>query len=104
LDNLIWIVDRNLLQLADFTENINALDPLDKKLEAFGMDFHETDGNDPESIISTIESLPDNTKPKVILARTTKGRGVSFIENQPSWHHKVPTDEELSRALEELSC
>ncbi len=104
LDNLIWIIDRNNLQLADFTENINALEPLDKKLEAFGMDFHETNGNDPGSFISTIESLQENGKPKAILARTVKGRGVSFIENQPSWHHKVPTNEELSQAMEELSC
>lgn len=104
LDNLIWIIDRNNLQLADFTENINSLEPLDKKLEAFGMDFQETDGNDPDSIIRTIESLNENGKPKAILARTTKGRGVSFIENQPSWHHRVPTDEELSQAMEELSC
>ena len=104
LDNLIWIIDRNNLQLADFTENINALKPLDKKLAAFGMDFHETDGNDSESLISTIESLGENGKPKAILARTTKGCGVSFIENQPRWHHKVPTDEELLQAIEELSC
>ena len=104
LDNLVWIIDRNKLQLADFTENINALEPLDKKLEAFGMDCHETDGNDPASFISTVESLSGNGKPKAILARTTKGRGVSFIENQPSWHHKVPTDEELAQAMEELSC
>ncbi len=104
LDNLIWIIDRNNLQLADFTENINGLEPLGKKLEAFGMDLQETNGNDPQSFISTIESLKANGKPKAILARTTKGRGVSFIENQPSWHHKVPNDEELSKAIEELSC
>lgn len=104
LDNLVWIIDRNNLQLADFTENISSLEPLSKKLEAFGMDFHETNGNDPASLIRTIESLTDNGKPKAILARTTKGRGVSFIENQPSWHHKVPTDEELLIAMEELTC
>lgn len=104
LDNLIWIIDRNNLQLADYTENIIALEPLDKKIEAFGMELHETNGNDPEAFINTIESLRENGMPKAILARTTKGRGVSFIENQPSWHHKVPTDEELSQAMEELSC
>ncbi|SHO42810.1 transketolase [Desulfopila aestuarii] len=104
LDNLIWIIDRNNLQLADFTENIVALEPLGQKLEAFGMEYLEINGNDPGAIISTIESLAPNGKPKAILARTTKGCGVSFIENQPSWHHKVPTDEELSRAMEELSC
>ena len=103
LDNLIWIIDRNRLQLADFTERINALDPLDSKLEAFGMELHETNGNDPRSLIDTFESLSENGKPKAILAQTVKGYGVSFIENQPSWHHKVPTESELSQAMEELS-
>ncbi|THB81710.1 MAG: transketolase [Desulfobacteraceae bacterium] len=104
LDNLIWIIDRNGLQLADFTENINALEPLDRKLEAFGMELHQADGNDPEALVRTIESLEKNDRPKAILARTTKGCGVSFIENQPAWHHKIPTENELSQAMEELSC
>lgn len=104
LDNLIWIIDRNKLQLGDFTENINSLEPLDRKLEAFGMDVHPTNGNDPRSFINTVESLNEDGRPKALLARTTKGCGVSFIENQPSWHHKVPTDKELSQAMEELTC
>ncbi len=66
--------------------------------------LRETNGNDPGKFISTIESLNENGMPKAIIARTIKGRGVSFIENQPSWHHKVPTDEELSQAMKELSC
>ena len=104
LDNLVWIIDRNRLQLADFTENISALEPLDSKIEAFGMELYITEGNNPKAFVSTVESLPQNGKPKAVLARTTKGCGVSFIENQPSWHHKIPTDEELSQAMEELSC
>lgn len=105
LDNLIWIVDRNRLQLADFTENIMMLKPLDKKIAAFGLSVHVTDGNDPASIIATIESLPiGDGKPKAIIARTTKGKGVSFIENQPSWHHRIPKEGELPKAMEELGC
>ncbi len=105
LDNLVWIVDRNRLQLADFTENIMMLKPLNKKMEAFGMSVHVTDGNAPASFIETMESLPANDgKPKVIIANTTKGKGVSFIENQPSWHHRIPKGEELPKALEELGC
>lgn len=104
LDNLIWIIDRNRLQLAGFTENIIALEPLDKKLEAFGLEPHEIDGNNPEEIVNTVEAMHVNGKPKAILAKTTKGCGVSFIENQPSWHHRVPNDEELLKAIEELSC
>lgn len=105
LDNLIWIVDRNRLQLADFTENIMMLKPLDKKLEAFGMSVHVTNGNDPAAFIQTVESLPTGDgRPKAIIANTTKGKGVSFIENQPSWHHRIPKGDELPRALEELGC
>jgi transketolase len=103
LDNLIWIVDRNRLQLADFTENIMPLGPLDRKMKAFGLAVHQIDGNDATAIIETIESLPrDDRVPKAIIANTTKGKGVSFIEGQPSWHHRIPTGDELPLALEEL--
>lgn len=105
LDNLIWIVDRNRLQLADFTENIMMLKPLDEKMKAFGMSVHVTDGNDPVSFIETAESLSQGDgKPKAIIANTTKGKGVSFIENQPSWHHRIPQGDELPKAMEELGC
>jgi transketolase len=104
LDNLIWIVDRNRLQLADFTKNIIPIEPLDQKVAAFGMAAHNTDGNDPAAIVETIESLPWNDgRPKAIIAATTKGKGVSFIENQPSWHHRIPSAEELPMAMEELA-
>jgi transketolase len=103
LDNLIWIVDRNRLQLADFTKNIMPIEPLDEKMRAFGLAVHRIDGNDATAIIETIESLPqDDGLPKAIIADTTKGKGVSFIEAQPSWHHRIPTGDELPLALEEL--
>ena len=105
LDNLIWIADRNGLQLADFTNKVVDLEPLDKKMEAFGMWVGQTDGNDPAAFIDTIESLPrGDGKPKAVIAKTTKGKGVSFIEGQPSWHHRIPNDEELPKAMEELKC
>ena len=105
LDNLIWIIDRNGLQLADFTESIMSLEPLDAKLTAFGMSVHTTNGNDPEAFVNIVESLPlGDGKPKAIIAKTTKGKGVSFIEGQPSWHHRIPKGEELPKALEELAC
>ena len=105
LDNLIWIVDRNGLQLADFTKKIMDLEPLDKKMEAFGMWVGQTDGNNPAAFIETIESLPKGDgKPKAVIAKTTKGKGVSFIEGQPGWHHRIPRDEELPKAMEELKC
>ena len=105
LDNLIWVVDRNGLQLADITKIIMDLEPLDKKMAAFGMWVGQTDGNDPAAFIETIESLPkDDGKPKAVIAKTIKGKGVSFIEGQPSWHHRIPSDEELPKAMEELKC
>jgi transketolase len=103
LDNLVVIVDRNTLQLADFTKNIMALEPLDKKWEAFGLDVHKTEGNNIAKFVATIENLDhSNNKPKVVIASTTKGKGVSFIENNPAWHHKIPMGDEISRAIEEL--
>jgi transketolase len=105
LDNLIWVVDRNGLQLADFTKKIMDLEPLDKKMEAFGMQVVQTNGNNPAVFIEAIESLPKgDRKPKAVIAQTIKGKGVSFIEGQPSWHHRIPGDEELPKAMEELKC
>jgi transketolase len=105
LDNLIWIVDRNELQLADFTNKIMDLEPLDKKMAAFGMWVGQTDGNDPAAFIETIESLPrGDCMPKGVIANTIKGKGVSFIEGQPSWHHRIPKGDELPKAMEELTC
>jgi transketolase len=103
LGNLVVIVDRNTLQLADWTKNIMALEPLDKKWEAFGFEVHKTEGNNVYKFISTIENLDlSNNKPKVVIASTTKGKGVSFIENNPAWHHKIPKGDEISQAIEEL--
>ena len=103
LDNLIVIVDRNRLQLADRTETIMALEPLRQKFEAFGFDVHEANGNDPAELVETIESLDlQNGRPNAVIAKTTKGKGVSFIEDRAVWHHKVPTGEEITIAIEEL--
>ena len=103
LDNLIVIVDRNTLQLSDRTERITALEPLVEKWQAFGFDTQVTDGHDVSMIIKTIEDLNlRNGQPHVIIARTIKGKGVSFIEDQVSWHHKVPVDEQISQAIVEL--
>jgi transketolase len=103
LDNLVLIVDRNTLQLADRTEKIMSLEPLAEKFKAFGFDIHVTNGNAPEDIIRTIEKLDiQNKKPKAVIAKTTKGKGISFIEDQPAWHHRIPKGDEIPRAIEEL--
>jgi transketolase len=103
LDNLVVIVDRNGLQLADRTERIMPLEPLAAKWEAFGFDTKDVDGHDPAAIIQAIGDLDlGSRKPHVLIARTTKGKGVSFIEDQAAWHHKIPVDDQVARAIEEL--
>jgi len=104
LDNLIVIVDRNGLQQGAGTEITNGLAPLDAKFAAFGWDVREIDGNDVDQLLATFAQLPFTAgRPSCIIARTTKGRGVSFIENRVEWHHKVPDAEQTARALEELA-
>jgi transketolase len=104
LDNLVVIVDRNGLQITAPTEDVMALEPLSDKFAAFGYAVQTCDGNDITDLIRTLEAVPfEPGKPNLILARTVKGRGVSFIENTLNWHHKVPSADELERALRELT-
>ncbi len=102
LDNLVIINDKNKLQLAGFTADIMNTDPLADKWRAFGMEVTQCDGNDLSSIISTIQSLKRKGKPNIVIAKTIKGAGVSFIQGKPEWHHRVPKGEEVTMALEEL--
>lgn len=103
LDNLVAIVDRNRLQQGARTEDTNGLDPLDEKFTAFGWAVREIDGNDVGALLEAFDSVPlEPGKPSCVIARTIKGRGVSFMEDRVEWHHKVPTREEVERALEEL--
>jgi transketolase len=104
LDNLVAIVDRNGLQQGARTEDTNALDPLDKKFEAFGWAVRAVDGNDVDELLAAFAAVPFAAgRPSAVIARTVKGRGVSFIEDRVEWHHKVPTDEQVALALEELA-
>lgn len=104
LGNFTLIIDNNTLQLADKIENTMRIEPLDKKLEAFGFDTHHVDGHSIEDLVNLFESLDYNSnKPHAIIAHTIKGKGVSFMENVAEWHHKVPTAEEAELALKELS-
>lgn len=104
LDNLIGIVDRNKLQITGETEEIMSLEPLSDKWKSFGWEVIEVDGHDHEQLYSILKNTPLKFgKPTLIIAHTIKGKGVSFIENKVEWHHRVPTDEELAKAIEELS-
>jgi len=102
LDNLVIINDRNRLQLAGYTADIMNTDPLGEKWRAFGHDVVECDGNDMAAVVSTLEGLPRNGRPNVVIANTTKGHGISFIQGRPEWHHRVPKGIEIEQALEEL--
>ena len=105
LDKLTCIVDRNRLQQGDRTELTMGLDPLPEKFRGFGWAVRETDGNDPGALLETFEALPfEAGKPSCVIANTTKGRGVSFIEDDKGWHHRVPTDGEYERAVRELEA
>ena len=104
LDNLIAIVDRNGLQITGPTESVNGLEPLRAKFEAFGFAVREVDGNSIPDLIDCFDRLPfAPDKPNLILAKTVKGRGVSFIENAVAWHHHVPTAGEYEQAIRELT-
>lgn len=102
LDNIIVIIDRNGLQIDGETENVTALNPLDEKLKAFGWEVLEMDGHNIEDIYNKIEFAKKATKPVAIIAKTIKGKGVSFMENNAGWHGKAPNDEQFEAAMKEL--
>ena len=104
LGNLTLIIDNNGLQLADFIANTMEIEPLREKLAAFGFDVHDADGHDTGALIRLFDSLDYNgEKPHAVIAHTIKGKGVSFMENRPEWHHTIPTGEQGEAALKELS-
>ncbi|MBA2847010.1 transketolase [Methanococcus maripaludis] len=104
LDNLIGFVDRNKLQIDGCTEDVMCLLDLKAKFSAFGFDVFEIDGHNFEEIVKTAElaKTMKNGKPKMIIANTVKGKGVSFMENNVGFHGKAPNKEELEKALAEL--
>lgn len=105
LDNLTVIVDRNGLQQGDFTERTMHLDPLADKWRAFGWSVREVKGHDVGALLDVFDQLPfEWGRPNCIIAHTHKGRGVSFMQDRPAWHHRVPTAEEYAQALRELDA
>ena len=103
LDNLVVIVDRNRIQQGDFTESTIRMDPMAEKWRAFGFHTVEVDGHDHLALLSALsEAASTTSKPTCIVANTVKGKGVSFAENKPAWHHGVPTKEQLHAAAAEL--
>lgn len=103
LDNLTVIVDRNRIQQGDFTEKTIRMDPLAPKWEAFGFAVMEIDGHSFPELLNAFQSVPFvKGKPSCVIANTVKGKGVSFAENKPAWHHGVPTRGQIAQAAEEL--
>ena len=105
LDNFVAIVDNNGLQIDGATADVMPTEPLDKKLEAFGWHVIKVDGHDLAALENAFQLAQDyKGAPTMILAKTVKGKGVSFMENQAGWHGKAPKPEELEKALAELSA
>lgn len=103
LDRLTAIIDRNRLQITGETEKVMRLEPLTDKWESFGWAVRETDGHDIAELAQNLADVPwVPGKPNLLIAHTHKGYGVSFIQDKPEWHHRVPTDQELAAALREL--
>ena len=103
LDNLVVIVDYNKLQITGPIKEVTGVESVNQKLEAFGYAVREVDGNNVSDLVTLFEQVPfELGKPSLILAHTTKGKGISFIENQVGWHHHVPSDDEYEIAMNEL--
>ena len=103
LGNLVAIVDRNNIQLSGETEDIMPLENLSDKWKAFGWQVIEIDGNNVASIIDACATARAETaKPSAIIAHTTPGKGVSFMEDDYHWHGKTPDIEQTKKAEEEL--
>lgn len=103
LGNFTAIVDYNKLQAMDFTDNIINMEPFADKWKAFGWDIYEVDGHDFRSLNGVLNNtLSLDAKPRLIVAHTVKGKGVSFMENQPLWHYRMPNQQELVILKNEL--
>lgn len=102
LANLTLIIDRNKLQSIDTTENTVALEPIKDKFLSFNWCVKEVDGHCYNELNQALKTK-DKNQPTVVIANTTKGKGVSFMENSIAWHYKCPDEKQLAQAIEELT-
>ncbi len=103
LDNLVVILDHNTLQITGANREVCSPYPIDEKFKAFGWNVMECDGNNISELRATFQKVPfSEGKPTLIIANTTKGKGVSYMENVKKWHHGVPTNEQYELAMNEL--
>jgi len=103
LDNLVAIIDYNKYQALEPIKDVLGLEPLKAKWESFNWAVKEVDGHNMEEIISVLDKVPfEKGKPNFVIAHTIKGKGISFMENVPIWHYRLPNEEETKIALKEL--
>ena len=103
LDNVVAIIDYNGFQAMDSLDDIVPIDPLAEKWKAFGWAVEEVDGHDISALRKVFKKAPFvKGKPSLIIAKTTKGKGVSFMENSPIWHFRLPNEAEMKIACDEL--
>ncbi len=103
LDNLCVIVDNNNLQIDGTIEEVMSSYPIDQKFKSFGFEIINIDGHDIDEILKAFEVAKNvKGKPTCIIAKTVKGKGISFMENQVGWHGKAPNEEQYIKAMEEL--
>ena len=103
LDNLTAVLDKNGLQNDTFIEKVMPIEPVADKWRAFGWRVIEIDGHNMAQIVDTLElALTIKGVPTIVIAKTVKGKGVSFMENSPDWHGKAPNEEQYRQAMKEL--
>lgn len=103
LNNLVAILDNNGLQIDGRNDDVMQVEPIYEKFESFGWEVMEVDGHDVEELAEKLDEADDvDGKPVMIIARTVKGKGVSFMEDEAGWHGKAPNAEETAHAVEEL--
>lgn len=105
LDNLVAIIDRNHLQISGDTEDVMKIDSVKERWTAFGWDVIEINGDSCEEILDAFHSIDyTNGKPHLIISHTTKGYGISYMENVAKWHHGMPNQEQYEQAVSEISA
>lgn len=104
LDNLTAILDCNTLQITGHTRDVMNSEPVAEKFAAFGWTVRTIDGHDYAALTAALEKPLEPGKPGFVIARTVKGRGISFMENVGKWHHGVPNDDEYTRAIAEIDA
>lgn len=103
LDSLTAILDHNKLQATGFLKEVMSQDPIPAKWRSFGWSVEEIDGHDVGQLLKTLKKTPfEQNKPSAIIAHTTKGKGISFLENKVISHYKCPSEEETAQAIKEL--